>query len=144
MTPSLWGLMNKLYRTQKTAELCLRLSETSADVIHCLMRLLSRNGIKLTRIFTNCSRNVRLSLTKYKRLMPLQISEYQLTYNNEIKHLMIHLDIRNPYYYPTTAYRLLKTSHPAKRYTEPNLGFCRINVGLAPFRRTVSFRRIRS
>lgn len=40
MTPSVWGLINKLYRTQKTADLCLRLSEISSDAIHGLVRLL--------------------------------------------------------------------------------------------------------
>lgn len=59
MIPSVWGLINKLYRTQKTAELCLRLSETSADIIHCLVRLLSKNGIKLTpdiyKLFEECA-----------------------------------------------------------------------------------------
>jgi hypothetical protein len=58
MTSSPWVLMSKLYRTQKTTELCLRLSETSADVIHCLVRLLSKNGIKLThdiyKLFAEC------------------------------------------------------------------------------------------
>jgi hypothetical protein len=58
MTP-IWGLMNKLYRTQKTADLCLRLSETSADAINCLVRLLSKHGIELTpdiyKLFVECA-----------------------------------------------------------------------------------------
>lgn len=59
MTYSPWGLMNKLYRTQKTAELCLTLSETSADVIHCLVRLLSKNGIKIDTGYLQIVRRVR-------------------------------------------------------------------------------------
>jgi hypothetical protein len=60
MISSPWGLVRKLYRTQKTAELCRRrLSETSADAIHCLVHLLSKNGIKLTpdiyKLFAECA-----------------------------------------------------------------------------------------